>query len=321
MEHDLTLIPYSASYQKEWDQLISDSRNGTFLLKRGFMDYHSDRFRDCSIMFQKKGKTIACFPANYSEGDSTVYSHQGLTYGGLILHPEASAIQVLEMFDLVTAHYSQNFGATRVVYKCIPHVYHRYPCEEDLYGLFVNQAKLQSRGLSSAIDLTHPIPYNRNRMRMLRKAEESGLRCYTTSEEQEVRDYWLLLNDVLTSRHGVRPVHSADEMLLLMRRFPEQIQQYICRTPEGELVGGAWVFLCNGTVHVQYGSTSDTGKVLGALDFLYRHLQESYKDKFHYMEFGISTENGGKYLNTNLIHSKESFGGRGICYDIYEIVF
>jgi hypothetical protein len=35
---------YEPSYQVIWDAFIQRSKNGTFLLRRAFMDYHSDRF-------------------------------------------------------------------------------------------------------------------------------------------------------------------------------------------------------------------------------------------------------------------------------------
>ena len=37
-----------------------------------------------------------------------------------------------------------------------------------------------------------------------------------------------------------------------------------------------------------------------------------------YFDFGKSTEDGGTILNQQLIHQKEGFGGRGICYDTYK---
>ena len=41
------------------------SKNGTFLFLRAYMDYHSDRFHDHSLMFHnEKGKLIAVLPAN-----------------------------------------------------------------------------------------------------------------------------------------------------------------------------------------------------------------------------------------------------------------
>ena len=41
---------YTADRADEWNQFVRASKNGTFLFDRRFMDYHSDRFRDHSLM-------------------------------------------------------------------------------------------------------------------------------------------------------------------------------------------------------------------------------------------------------------------------------
>ena len=50
---------YTSDKQAEWDAFIAQSKNGTFLMQRGYMDYHSDRFVDCSLMFYLKEKLYA----------------------------------------------------------------------------------------------------------------------------------------------------------------------------------------------------------------------------------------------------------------------
>ena len=48
------------------------------------MEYHKDRFDDYSLMiFNVNNKLVAILPAH--KVDSVLYSHQGLTYGGLVL--------------------------------------------------------------------------------------------------------------------------------------------------------------------------------------------------------------------------------------------
>ena len=39
-----------------WNVFIDLSKNGTFMLKRDYMEYHSDRFVDHSLMFYKNDK-------------------------------------------------------------------------------------------------------------------------------------------------------------------------------------------------------------------------------------------------------------------------
>ncbi len=46
------------------------------------MDYHSDRFNDHSLVFTRKNRLIGLLPANIK--DEALYSHGGLTFGGII---------------------------------------------------------------------------------------------------------------------------------------------------------------------------------------------------------------------------------------------
>ena len=73
---------YKSSDKNTWNNFVLESNQDTFLFQRDFMDYHSDRFIDYSLMVYKNDKVIALLPAN--RVDDTLYSHQGLTYGGLI---------------------------------------------------------------------------------------------------------------------------------------------------------------------------------------------------------------------------------------------
>ena len=79
---------YKDNYKCLWDSFVDNSKNGTFLHKRDYMEYHKDRFEDFSLMVFDESDSeimqlIALLPANIV--DDTVYSHRGLTYGALII--------------------------------------------------------------------------------------------------------------------------------------------------------------------------------------------------------------------------------------------
>ena len=76
---------YHKELADEWNALVAESKNGTFLLNRNYMDYHADRFADASLMmYDDRHRLLAALPANYEADVRAVYSHHGLTYGGLI---------------------------------------------------------------------------------------------------------------------------------------------------------------------------------------------------------------------------------------------
>lgn len=70
------IVRYSAGRMREWNAFVFAARNATFLIDRNYMDYHSGRFADHSLMFYKGGALYAVMPANESGG--VLYSHQAL---------------------------------------------------------------------------------------------------------------------------------------------------------------------------------------------------------------------------------------------------
>ena len=312
---------YTAVQAEEWDAFVRSSKNATFLLERSFMDYHSDRYSDCSLMIYEDNQLVGLFPANWEEDRRTVWSHQGLTYGGLLLSEDATQVQVLQLMQAVLFWYMDYLQATHLVYKTIPYIYYSCAAEEDLYALFRAGAKLKSRGVSSAVMMQNPLKMRKLRLRGAKKAIDNGLYIDRMSDEDwpTLRRYWDILTEVLERHHGVAPVHTVDEMQLLMSRFPQQIKLFLVRQ-EKEVMAGCVVFLTKYVAHIQYIAASDEGKELGALDLLFRHLINERFKQMRYVDFGISTERGGMYLNEGLIFQKEGFGARSVCYDTYELV-
>ena len=85
---------YTPDKASEWNRFVAQSKNGTFLFDRRFMDYHADRFEDCSLMVYRQGALYALLPANIK--NDVLFSHGGLTYGGLIMSRHISTLQVME---------------------------------------------------------------------------------------------------------------------------------------------------------------------------------------------------------------------------------
>ncbi len=317
----MRVVQYTNQQQDEWDAFVRQSKNGTFLHERRFMDYHSDRFTDCSLMVYDDNTLISVFPANWDASAHTLYSHQGLTYGGLLLTTEATQRQVLEVMQCILLWSISYLQVLRVVYKPIPYIYSDCAAEEDLYALFRAGARLRTRGVSSVITMSNPLRMRKLRMRGARRAIDNGLYIDRMTDEDwcTLHEYWQLLSDVLLRHHAVTPVHSEEEMRLLMSRFPQQIKLYLVRKADKSIVAGCVVFITRNVAHIQYIASGDEGREHGALDLLFRHLIYERFKQMAYIDFGVSTENGGQLLNEGLIFQKEGFGARSVCYDSYEI--
>lgn len=305
------IIRYSSAREKEWNAFVSKSKNATFLFDRSYMDYHSDRFCDSSLMFYQNGKLYAVMPANID--GKTLYSHQGLSYGGLLMTEKCTAAGVLALFTEL-CEWLKADGIEKVIYKAIPSIYCKCPSEEDLYALFRNGATLVARGISSTISLACQLKWRQNRRTALNKAKETGI---SVAESNDIRGFWNILESNLRQNHNVAPVHSADEMILLKNRFPDNIKLMAAFDKSGKMVGGILLYVTKHVTHSQYISASEEGKRDGAIDAIMDDIL--HRDDTPYFDFGISTEQGGRFLNESLIFQKEGFGGRGVCYDIYEM--
>ena len=168
------IVRYTAERAAEWNDFVAHSKNGTFLFNRHYMDYHSDRFEDFSLMFYLDGGLYALIPAN-RKGDS-FQSHKGLTYGGLVMDAKTTAALTVTLFSELNDYLRQQ-GFHHVLYKCIPWIYHQMAAEEDLYAIARTcDFRLQGRDLGTAIIQRNTIRWERVRRRALKRAEEAGLK-------------------------------------------------------------------------------------------------------------------------------------------------
>ena len=303
---------YTPEHVDEWNQFVAESKNGVFLFDRRYMDYHSDRFCDHSLMFYSDGRLLAVLPAHQS-GD-TLCSHNGLTYGGLVMSPRLTVVQTMHLFREMN-EYLRSQGIRHVSYKAIPWIYHRLSAEEDLYALYHEcHARIVARDFATNIYLSAGLRWERVRRRGIVRARNAGV---VVERSNHYEAFWQVLADNLMNKYGVKPVHSLQEIELLQERFPHNIQLYQA-VREGKVLGGVVLYISSQVVHAQYSSASPEGKKLGVIDLLYDQIFKDYRD-YPYFDFGRSTEHpDGSGLNENLVFQKEGYGGRGLCYDIYE---
>ncbi len=302
---------YEDNDREEWNRFADSSRQATFLFQRGYMDYHRDRFQDHSLMIFHRHRLFALLPA--CAEDRTLWSHRGLTYGGLVTDQHATTAHVCQAFETING-YLRTAGFSQVVYKAVPHIYHRLPSDEDLYALTtVCGARIMQRHISSALNRER-LRFAESRRSGLRKALAHGV---TVGESQDLKAFWGILQDNLQRQYGAQPVHTLAEMELLRSRFPERIRLYLASL-NGVPVGGTLIYENGQVVHTQYISASPEGKSVGALDALFHYLlNERYAD-VPWFDFGKSSDGDGRQLNEALIFQKEGFGGRGVCYDWYQ---
>ena len=296
-----------------WDTFVQESNQDTFLFQRDFMDYHRDRFKDFSLMVYKADKLIALLPANKVE--SRLYSHQGLTYGGLIGRKDLKSIDFLECFKWIMKFLMEH-NITHLTLKELPAIYLYNPANNPMaYLLFKTKAELLRTDLHSVIDMEYK-SYSNSRKEGVKRGVKANLRVEETDSFDLFWNAILLPN--LESKHGVKPVHSLEEITLLKSRFNDHIRQF--NVFDGtDIVGGTTVFETKAVAHCQYISGNATKNELGSLDFLHHHLIETVFKKKRYFDFGTSNINAGQHINKGLLFWKEGFGARSIPQGFYEI--
>ncbi len=277
------------------------------------MDYHSDRFEDYSLIVLDGEKVVAVLPAN-REGN-TVYSHQGLTYGGLVLNQKAKLSAVISIFKCVLEFLNVN-SIDKLIVKNVPNFYSDYFSEELEYCLFIVQAKLNRRDALSVLDLSNSILIDNNRMEGVKKGMKKEL---IIKEETTFDLFWNeILIPNLELKHQAKPVHSLSEITKLKNYFPNNIRQFNVYDKD-VLIAGTTIFVNNSVVHSQYISGNETKKITGSLDYLYHHLvMEVFKDK-NFFDFGTSNEFEGRKINSGLLFWKESFGAKTVVQNFYEL--
>lgn len=301
-----------------WDDMVQESPMGTFLHTRRFLSYHGDRFEDVSIIIRgAEGEMIGVLPAAVDpEVNSRVVSHPGLTYGALVHNGQLYGERMVEALSLALQYY-HNLGFKTLIYKAVPYVFHRMPSGDDLYALFRIGGVRYRCDLSTVIDLDNRGRPKERRRRGLKKALREGIVVETGMHHAP--EFWGILEDNLTRRHGKVPVHSLTEIDKLGNLFPENIDMVVgCY--KGHVVGGTVLFDTGSTSHAQYIASSPLGNELSVLDAVFESCIERARNRGkRYVSFGVSTEKEGNCLNNNLYQFKREFGGGGLVHEFYQV--
>lgn len=306
---------YSPDMARQWDDFVKTSRNGTFMLERPYIDYHADRFADCSWVAFKGNRLMALLPANI-DSDGALHSHQGLTYGGWVL-PEGhlDAADLCKIFENALSTWKEA-GIRALYYKPVPFIYTSRPAEDDEYALFRLGANLIDCNVSSAIDLRLPPSFNKLQRRHLSKASRLE---YTIAETRDAAVFMAFVSECLAERHGVRPVHTGEELQLLIDRFPAAIRLfslYYAGAPQACVC----IYDTGLVAHAQYIATTALGRSLNLLTPLFHRLITEEFASRCYFDFGISNERDGS-LNEGLLRQKSSFGASAVSYKRYLLQF
>jgi hypothetical protein len=308
-----TVRQYEPKDYSIWNAFVSTSKNATFLFHRDFMEYHSDRFDDFSLLIFEDAILVSILPANRI--DDKIFSHQGLTYGGFVFSSTIKLGKVLEIVQFVLKFLDEN-KIKKLELKLIPSIYNAFFSEEIEYALFLIEAKILRRDCLSVIDLKKPFSITKTRKESIRRGEKNNL---IIKEELNFELFWnKILIPNLDNKHAAKPVHSLEEIIKLQQNFPDNIRHFNVYD-QSKIVAGTTVFITDKVAHPQYISGNEQKNELGSLDFLYNHLITDVFAAKNFFDFGPSHENNGKKINQGILFWKESFGAKTTVQDYYEV--
>jgi hypothetical protein len=309
--------PFCASTVGEWDDLIARSFAGTFLHSRRFLSYHGERFRDLSVCVYDAGHLEAVFPAAFDpDEEACATSHPGATYGGLMHAGGLRGTRMVEALGKLREYYAE-LGLRRLRYKAVPRIYHRVPAEDDLYALFRAGARRYRCDLAAVVDPVNRLAPSSRRKRCLKAALAGNVVVHEGNER--LAEFWELLSANLAQKHQARPVHTLDEIRVLLSRFPDQIRLTTAVAAD-QVVAGVLLFVVPTAVHAQYICANEVGYTLHALDAVIEHcIAAASLGSARWFSMGISNEANGWVLNDGLYRFKTEFGAGAVAHEFYEL--
>lgn len=313
---NITIHKYKDEIKDQWDFFVENSKNGTFLFKRDFLEYHKDRFEDYSLMIFEDDKLVAVLPANKFD-EHTLISHEGLTYGGFVVNSISSVNKILRYLEQTLKWLFEN-NILKIKLKHLPNFYSQCSQNELEYAFYLLEADCYR--IDTAFAYEYKNTFNKKlpkgRKSEIKKAEKLNVKI---EETQSFDFFWnSILTPNLQSRFKVNPIHTLKEITTLKVKNNNNIKQFNAIL-DGEIVAGTTIFETNTTAHVQYLAGNEKARISGALDYLFYFLINYYSEIKNYFDFGIVNENQGKKINFGMMKWKESFGTRVFLHRFFEI--
>ena len=314
----ITIKRYNNSLSEEWENIVTQSNNGTIFHTRKFISYHpKDRFIDHSIVFYKNNQLFTLFPAvELNESDKKILvSHPGTSMGSFVTPADLSFHDSLQLVNLLNT-YIKKLGFSSIIITLPPIIYNKRKTNYIDYSLLKYGYRYVKREVSSILFLEDSIEKNVKKFKpshrqALRKAQRSGV---VIKKTDDFNSFYNILKKNLKNRHNVRPTHTVNELSKLKKLFPENIILYGAFI-EGSMVGGVVNFIANNDVILSfYISHDEKYQEYRPINLLfYEVLKDAITNKYKVFDFGIFTVN--EEPNMGLAKFKENFGSSGVFRD------
>jgi len=302
---------------KTWEGFVAQANNGTIFHSLEFLGYHpSDRFKNHHLIIKDRSNIIALFPS--VEGNKTIISHQGASYGGFVFKDNLGIHSIYLMVEH-TVQYFKEKGFEKIILTQPPLIYYRNPHQYLDFALMKNGFQYLKREVTAVIPLDKAEPlatFHGDARRSTKKAMREGVRVMIS---EDLHRFYEILKHNLGMRHNVTPTHTLDELTKLHEILPDKIIFFGAYVKE-RMLGGIVVFVANPRVLLAfYISHDDKYQNYRPVNLLfYEVIKWGRAQGFKYLDLGTFTLD--MTPNWGLGRFKENFSARGFLRDTYQLI-
>ena len=198
----VAVTPYRPEQAADWDAFVERSPNGLMLFRRGYMDYHADRFTDASLWLSEDGRPVAVLPASRERRHAWSRTADSRSAGSC-WRPRRGWSTVVDAVAALRDH-ARGCRLRSLVYKQTPAFLHDPLSSPDTTRCTAPARRWLRVEPNLVVDLAAP-PRAAGAAAPARPAAPSApaSRSRPSDDLADVLDQ--ILEPVLQARHGVRP--------------------------------------------------------------------------------------------------------------------
>ena len=308
---------YTDDDRNLWEGFLKSNNSYSFQFSRNFLDVSKNKGFDSSLIIEVQSKPVGVFPNLYINSNNTeTVSHAGSSYGGILPKSRTSTSTLLAYYEAIANYAKKETYIKTMSFRIPPDCVKRH-IEHDIHWVMWKLgARVESCYLHTAINLNNRTEADKSRINLARIPSELQI---IIGDSDDLVNLWTFVSDVLENRHGIKTVHTLDEITFLANSFPKNILMFFAKMDK-DIVAATIFFNTVDSFRLQYMAVSELGRSISAGDYLILQAIKLAKELgFSYFDFGHSQESGGRFLNDSLMSFKMKFGGSNYAAFTYSL--
>jgi len=316
---DISIQLANQNELSRWDEFVMASVNGSIFHKRGFLEYHQEKFKQTErfLSVRKGQELIGLLPLSIDKDSGLAKSPYGASYGGFVFEKQPSYSTSKSIIDALLKYFKEEHVREFIITPSLPLCSYPFISDSFSFALLESGFVSLNRDVCSVVHLPRDVSIDSivtsNARNMVRKAEKAGLIiCHDVS----LNIYWPVMEETF-SAHGAKPTHSLENLDFLIRAYPQKIRIHACL--HGDVpVAGLCEFEINKTLNSSFYfcQVPKFDHMQGLSLLIFDALKRSAAQGYEYYDFGTSSV--GMQARPNIFRFKESFGARGVFRETFK---